>query len=752
MSFQDQAGINRIRDALWQRLPGATVMIGAGFSKNAESAQGSMPSWTELAQSMCEQLYPDEKDQQRTISLAASNTTSGALRLAQEYKVAFGRRDLHRFLKKHVNDQLVQPCDFHKRLLQLPWRDVFTTNWDTLLERGRSMVINPSYSVVNSIDEIPISPTPRIVKLHGSLNGHFPLIFTEEDYRTFPQRFPPFVNMVQQSMMESVFLLLGFSGDDPNFLHWSGWVRDNLGESAPRIFLAGWLNLSNHRRRMLESRNVVSIDLACHPKSNQWPHSLRHKIATDWILRSLEYGRPYEVSEWPSPPRRAVESVESHLKPIQTVMLWEPKAEPQLISEHGQNGTEKVEKVRRLIEVWSYNRKNTYPGWLTAPSRIRTNMWSTSEYAKDILDELPRFLPMERLLSIRELTWRWGIMLNPLSEVEELSTRLERESSNVLASVDCSQRKVGGVNVSGAEWPEVLEAWIELNLALMTSARHRFDKNSFESRISSVLPFKDESDEINHRIIHEQCMWAVFSLDFVSLKKLLDEWDCGSTDPVWMMRKAALLFEIGEDEQAEEVNAFALAKIQQSNNNHQDIELSSREGWALFCAGQSSEVEEFWYASTEWQHRWDRFTPIQCNASLEMKRYEDSFQVTTTPEGGRPFDLGHAWVGGFSFSMNAYNRWVAAHRAVRLVEVAGLPPRRGNMTVASKLLELAARNLITHEPELATRLVLRAAEYKSQGTLNWRPFRWRPIRTLCVTKFDLQWSQLSRNPLHLCVN
>lgn len=38
--------------------------------------------------------------------------------------------------------------------------------------------------------------------------------------------------MVQQSMMETVFLLVGFSGDDPNFLHWSGWVRDNLGGAA----------------------------------------------------------------------------------------------------------------------------------------------------------------------------------------------------------------------------------------------------------------------------------------------------------------------------------------------------------------------------------------------------------------------------------------------------------------------------------------------------------------------------------------
>ncbi len=73
--------------------------------------------------------------------------------------------------------------------------------------------------------------------------------------------------------MGSVFCLLGFSGDDPNFLHWSGWVRDNLGSAAPKIYLAGWLGLSLHRRRMLETRNVIPIDLAQHPKADEWPSS-----------------------------------------------------------------------------------------------------------------------------------------------------------------------------------------------------------------------------------------------------------------------------------------------------------------------------------------------------------------------------------------------------------------------------------------------------------------------------------------------
>ena len=36
MEFPDQGEINRVFDALWQRLPGATVMVGAGLSKTTE--------------------------------------------------------------------------------------------------------------------------------------------------------------------------------------------------------------------------------------------------------------------------------------------------------------------------------------------------------------------------------------------------------------------------------------------------------------------------------------------------------------------------------------------------------------------------------------------------------------------------------------------------------------------------------------------------------------------------------------------
>jgi len=146
-------------------------------------------------------------------------------------------------------------------LLELPWSDIFTTNYDTLLERAARGLLNRKYNVVRTAEEVPGSARPRIIKLHGSFPSNRPFILTEEHFRTYPSSFAPFVNLVQQAMMENVFCLIGFSGDDPNFLQWSGWVRDHLGSSAPVIYLCGLLDLNSAKRKMLHDRNVIPIDL-----------------------------------------------------------------------------------------------------------------------------------------------------------------------------------------------------------------------------------------------------------------------------------------------------------------------------------------------------------------------------------------------------------------------------------------------------------------------------------------------------------
>ena len=569
------------------------------------------------------------------------------------------------------------------------------------MERTLPLVADRAYSVVRNMDEIPLANRPRIVKLHGSFPAQFPLIVTEEDYRTYPKKFAPFVNTVQQAMMETVFCLIGFSGDDPNFLQWSGWVRDNLGDAAPKIYLAGWLDLSHHRRRMLEDRNVVPIDIAHHPKAGKWPEHLRHHYATEWILCTLEQGRPYDVTEWPAP-RRQNSQIPEYLHPVETVESTVPKDEPRNLPEI--ESGDLPDRVRDTLEAWAHNRE-IYPGWLVAPTSTRLWIgWYTKKWEPLILRVLPDFAPVERLQAIWELVWRHEILL------ERISSDLESAAVTTLDLIDCEARTVDGQEDPKIEWINVREAWRSIALALVTVARHRFDRGLFDQRIGILLPFLDDDLDVSHGVYHERCLWAIYSLDFLTLEQLLKCWTVKDCDPIWMLRKAAMLFEVGRSDEANQLTESALATIRENPDGEHSVAGSSREGWALWLTFENSvEIRPRPFS------RWQELAPLKCNALEEIHLIADAIKSTGETTKGPPFDLGTRRYPGLSFSN--YDPRTAAYRAVRLSEVAGLPPVANDTRVSADLLGSALAEFAKSEPEMAMRLVLRVSTYDKDDTL-----------------------------------
>jgi hypothetical protein len=126
---------------------------------------------------------------------------------------------------------------------------------------------------------------------------------------------------------ENTLCLRGFSGDDPNFLYWTGWVRDHLGPHTPPIFLCGVLNVTDAGRRMLARRNVVPVDLSPLVPIDRFPDpAQRHRLAMWWFLRSLQNGRPGDPLTWPEP-RPEAASDEPDLPPPLPASGPAPRAE-----------------------------------------------------------------------------------------------------------------------------------------------------------------------------------------------------------------------------------------------------------------------------------------------------------------------------------------------------------------------------------------------------------------------------------------
>lgn len=381
--FRDQSQVERIRERLWsgREFGRAAVMVGAGFSRNAERGSPDVPIfplWGEIAGAMYDALYPSGSmgEAAREGDKKARTAGAGAMRLVSEYEANFGRQALDDLLICAIPDDRYEPGPLHEMLLSLPWSDMFTTNYDTLLERTRAAVHERKYDLILAPPDVPAQSRPRIVKLHGSFPSHRPFVITEEDFRIYPTGSAAFVNLVQQSIMENAFCLIGFSGDDPNFLSWTGWVRDNLGPSVPPVYLTGLLDLSGSQRRLLESRKVTPIDLSpLFPKS-EWPDPFqRHARAMEWLLLNLAEGQPPKVDRWPVPsppePRERSEGlpeVPEGPRPIPDPGPAMPRS--------GQRTT--TNDLEDLLEKWGESR-SSYPGWQILPDRNRKSLWRRTE-------------------------------------------------------------------------------------------------------------------------------------------------------------------------------------------------------------------------------------------------------------------------------------------------------------------------------------------------------------------------------------
>lgn len=333
----------------------ASLMVGAGFSKNAKSKGAKdiqPPNWNELADKMYCELYPElsdmdnkqkqEWEKQRIIKTSGKNVT----KLAEEYIVNFDRNKMNRLIENSIADDLFLPGELHKRLLKLAWEDIFTTNYDTLLEQAANLVFREnSYQLICSQNDIPGSISPRIVKLHGSIPQVKPYIICDEDYRTYPVKYAPMVNTVQQAMLETRLCLIGFSGDDPNFQNWMGWLRDNMGDCCPIIYLIGiYDDLSETERKLLESKQIMIIDISCLVEEGE---ADRHRVAISKFLDLLErYQEEKEENIFCEKPYSKVD------------MFWVPEDKEKYVKDLGEYSN----RVAKWMQPY-----------ILLPEKIRTN-------------------------------------------------------------------------------------------------------------------------------------------------------------------------------------------------------------------------------------------------------------------------------------------------------------------------------------------------------------------------------------------
>jgi hypothetical protein len=666
--------LEEISQCLWSK--NASIMIGAGFSMNAKPIfenSKPFPNWQDLGNIFYRKVRGEEIKE-------AQYNFFDPLKLAYEVEANFGRSVLDSILRTSIPDSDYKPSSLHHSLLSLPWTDVFTTNYDTLLERSADTVSERNYKVVVNKDDLVHSVSPRIVKLHGCFSASTPLIISEEDYRVYPQKYAPFVNTVQQNLLENTLCLIGFSGDDPNFLKWIGWIRDNLGVSnAPKIYLIGVLNLSASQEKALAQYNITCVDMSDCEGVDEKDHQAG-------IIKFINFCESRKNDE----SQRTWELSYSNVNIAKEAL-------PEDINK----------ELHQLVELWSKER-SSYPNWLVVPHDLRKKLWVYTKPFSLIFNKYTSIsLPLLKDF-VYEFLWRKEKSLLPIFDNEiELILLSIKPDFEVLKSANNKE----------------LGKTFYIMLALLRYYREEGKNENWWTLFNTISEcFKEQ--HYNDYLTYEKALQLLFGNNGAELKILLSKWSSGNLPAIWMYRKASILAEVNQLTDAKETLEKALVKTRRKINtvttigDYANVSLESYILVSLTNVNHALLIKEdnfFSDAKKEYLERLNDLRQYQCNPWQEIQLLEleikhdpvisDSTSITYG------FDIGsqttsHHFIGDNVEVLNAF-------RLLRFFEDAALPISLQRMNIAVKSAENAIKRAAIYAPHWSMCTMLRTRNKNS---------------------------------------
>jgi|GEM_PF-6221741 len=534
----------------------ASAMVGAGYSFNAvkiDDSVGDYSDWKQLGILFYEKLHGT--------GTRPNSDDLDPIALASEVCREYGRNAVDQIILQAVPDHGYKPGILHTMLLELPWNDVFTTNYDTLLEDASRDLKNPHYMVVADVNSIPLSGgKSRIIKLHGSYPSNKPWIITKEDYEEYPGRFGVFYNQVISAMSKDVFCLFGFSGDDPNFIQWCNWIQKELGEYAPSIYIIGFFteaDLMKYKKRTLNLK-IINMGLCegvhnhadglklFFEKLNQY--LMKHPVQeieskgmiskerdiilnpvsadsgnTDWVLQ-----RPKESAE--------------KMDPIQ----W--KLMRTYIESFLKNKEDREKERQKAIQIWRKERES-YPGWFIAPKGSRDILYYYTHNAGYLLSDVKEMITIDMLEFAFELGWRYETGLFSMDSFmqQKLAAIIDWYQPVIQESKE-KGKELWLHDNAGVTLPKGVEDWW-LYLCFLLLREYREDGKDAEwkklwKRVNQLKEALSQEDCI--RLEYEGIMRCYTKLELVELQQQLHDWSIPKEFYDYRLKRLGLLLELGE--------------------------------------------------------------------------------------------------------------------------------------------------------------------------------------------------------------
>lgn len=222
--------------------------IGAGFSKNALTADGSsVADWDELGRRIAEYI--------------PNYAYTNAIDSLSLFEYEFSRAKLIELLAKELSINQLKPGKTHQAFCNLYFDTICTTNFDFLLEQTLTTKLIP-FSTIITEERLPINTheKTKLIKLHGDFNHPEKMIITEEDYDSYIDKNKVLSTYVSNLFITKTLLLIGYSFDDADIRTLWQIINNRLGKlNMPAYVILVDANPIEIAR--FERRNVKVINL-----------------------------------------------------------------------------------------------------------------------------------------------------------------------------------------------------------------------------------------------------------------------------------------------------------------------------------------------------------------------------------------------------------------------------------------------------------------------------------------------------------
>lgn len=498
------------------------AFIGAGFSFNANK---TYPDWSTLLIDAYKEMHPKKKPIKEIKDVIKKEHET---KVAQQYVDYKGHREsIDAYIENKlslIDNSSKNNLMIHKKLLQLNWADVITTNWDTLLEQADKTF--GDYEVVKNAKDLRVNNHKRIVKVNGTLrtkeeidkgeycfDGRFDhlYIITENDFSTYEQKHNDFSNFMKVELLENSFCLFGFSGNDPNFQYWIKSLKGLMTkggkteEPNPVFMFTLDETKDNSIKQFYHNNYIVPIFI------DKFVEIIRSEKPAITIRKSLASFK--SVSEYPIPEKFSIilDYLEEKTKKQKEESLSESSYDSQ------PNKSSFISIVNRKTEQITDSQMESY-------NQTELFDFSNIKYTDYFIDIIRNYASVQKSYSevFFEFLGRW------------LTSNYY--SLNLLFSQNLAQKIVENYNINFVPKKKSL-AFMEHML--------RYYRETDETTFNKLYIENKNTTEFYNAVHYQKLLSLAQSFDYEEFQRLLEEWKPEESEseeaPLYILRKIYLL-------------------------------------------------------------------------------------------------------------------------------------------------------------------------------------------------------------------